>query len=204
MRHSILLGARNLTSEEHLYQENTCVPPPSGATDVINWLWLFTIVSNESFIGIYAGLLLLTLFISNNNHQNPTIDINWLWLFTIVSNESFIGIYAGLLLLTLFISNNNHQNPTIDTDMASQDILLHLISCHTIIYSFFSKYLKSLFTKLHTLKRDAEFKQIILVALRFKIMFSHHLKEGLYTTFVDQADYLPSYPLNQTMTYLLG
>ena len=38
----------------------------SNPTDVMNWLWLFMIVSNESSIGIHAGLLMFTLFIPNS------------------------------------------------------------------------------------------------------------------------------------------
>ena len=38
----------------------------SSPTDVMNWLWLFTVVSNESSIGIYVGLLMFTLFVPNS------------------------------------------------------------------------------------------------------------------------------------------
>ena len=38
----------------------------SNPTDVMNWLWLFMIVSNESSIGIYVGSLLFILFIPNS------------------------------------------------------------------------------------------------------------------------------------------
>ena len=38
----------------------------SNPTDVMNWLWLFMIVSNESSMGMYVGLLMLTLFIPNS------------------------------------------------------------------------------------------------------------------------------------------
>ena len=39
----------------------------SSPTDVMNWLWLFTIVSYESSVGfINVGLLMFTLFIPNS------------------------------------------------------------------------------------------------------------------------------------------
>ena len=38
----------------------------SNPTNVMNWLWLFTIVSNELCIGINGGLLMFTLFIPNS------------------------------------------------------------------------------------------------------------------------------------------